>query len=255
MTIRTHVGATVLVALFMFAAAGCDSSDPEPTTGSISGTIRLPAGAAGEINNTLVALYETLDEFRNSAPTFEVTANADGSYRFENINPDSYFLAAFKDNDNNGSVSTGDFFGYLGGGPLDPDQATPQRQQVTAGQNVGIDFVIQIVPPGFGLNVTGTYSGTTSDGEAMSLTLTQTGTAVSGTGVITGPGYQLNVTTSGTFNAPTLNLSLTDPQLGSPITLQATVSNGGSTITAMLNGGATGNGDFYTNDTVTLTRP
>lgn len=257
MAIRTQSFAALLLAFFMLAAVGCDSSeDPAPTTGTISGTISLPQGAAGDINNTRVALFDDIDSFRNNVSTVSTTADANGAYSFGNLNPDSYFLAAFKDNDNNGVISSGDFYGYLGGGPLEPEQATPQSQTVVAGESYQLDFVIQIVPPGFGVSVTGTYSGTTSDNEAMTLTLTQTGTAVTGTGLITGPGgaYQVTINSiTGTFNAPNLNLSLTSSQLLSAITLQGTVSDDGSTINANLNGGATGQGDFYSGDTATLT--
>ncbi len=250
---------SALLVLGLTAVVGCDSGDsePEPTTGTISGVISLPAGAAGDIVNTRVSLYETLDEFVSNAPTFSTTAAADGGYSFEDVNPDSYYLAAFKDNDNSGAVSSGDFYGYLGGGPLDPSQATPQRQQVVIGQNTGINFVIQIVPPGFGVTLTGVYTGTTSDSETMTLTLSQSGDAVTGTGSVVGPdaSYQLSVNATGTFSSSGLTLSLTSAQLGSPITLQGTVSDDGDRIDATLNGGALGDGtQFYTNDTVTLTR-
>lgn len=235
--------APLVLALFMLLAVGCDSSDPEPTTGSISGSIALPAGAAGDIVNTRVSLYETLDEFRNNAATFSTTANTEGTYTFENINPDSYFLAAFKDNDNSGDLSGGDFYGYLGGGPIDPDQATPQRQQVVAGQNTGIDFVIQVVPPGFGISVTGTYSGT-GNGFTLSLTLTENSGAVSGSGTIN-VGQSIPLTVSGTFNAPNVNLTLASQF--DPITLAGTVSDDGNTINATLSGSG------FNNDAVTLT--
>lgn len=237
--------AVLVLALFTLTVVGCDSSDPEPTTGSISGSIALPAGAAGDIVNTRVSLYETLDEFRNNASTFSTTANAEGTYTFENINPDSYFLAAFKDNDNSGDLSAGDFYGYLGGGPIEPDQATPQRQQVVAGQNTGIDFVIQIVPPGFGVSVTGTYAGT-NQGISVTLTLTETSGTVTGTGTIVEGANTFPVTITGTFSAPNVNLNMTSPQLQGPVQLTGTVSDDGSTINATMNGSG------LTNFTITL---
>jgi hypothetical protein len=237
----------VLLLALPLALTACDSSDPEPTTGTISGAISLPSGAAGDIVNTRVALFETLDEFRNNAETFSATADADGTYRFENINPDSYFLAAFKDNDNSGDLSSGDFYGYLGGGPLDPAQATPQRQQVTAGENVGIDFVIQIVPPGFGLTVTGTYTGTSASGDAYNVTLTENAGTVTGTGTIVSQGQTFPVTTTGTFNPPNISLSFAIQNVGT-LPFTGTVSDDGSSITGLLDFGANGT------DSLTLTR-
>lgn len=225
-----------LIALLLalpLVLTSCDSSDPEPTTGTISGTISLPAAASGDIINTQVALFETLDEFRNNAETFSTTADANGNYTFENINPDSYFLAAWKDNDNSGDLSSGDFFGYLGGGPLDPEQATPQRQQVTAGENVGINFVIQIVPPGFGISLTGTYSGA-SQGLTLSMTLTDTNGTIAGTGTIDGTAF----TVTGSRSDASVTLQISSPQLV-PLTFTGTLSNDASSLTGTLTG--TGN--------------
>lgn len=239
--------AALFLVLAMLAVAGCDSSeDPQPTTGTITGSISLPQGAGGDIVNTRVALFETLDEFRNNASTFSTTADASGNYTFENINPDSYYLAAFKDNNNTGIIDAGDFYGYLGGGPLEPAQATPQRQQVVAGQNTDINFVIQIVPPGFGISVTGTYSGS-SQGITVTLTLTESGGTVTGSGSIVEGANTFPVTVSGTFNAPNVNLNLTSAQLQGPVQLTGTVADDGSSINGMMNGSG------LTNFPITLT--
>ena len=235
--------AVLALALLTLTVVGCDSSEPEPTTGSISGTISLPQGAAGDINNTRVALFDDIDSFRNNVSTVSTTADASGAYTFENLNPDSYFLAAFKDNDNNGVISGGDFYGYLGGGPLEPEQATPQSQTVVAGESYQLGFVIQIVPPGFGVSVTGTYAGT-GNNFTLTLTLTETSGAVTGSGTIN-VGQSVPLTVSGTFNAPNVNLTLSNPQFD-PIQLTGTVSDNGSSINATLNGSG------FNNEAVTL---
>jgi len=223
----------VLFLALPLVLTSCDSSDPEPTTGTITGIIALPAAASGDIERTRVTLYESLDEFRNDVETFSATADEDGNYVFDNINPGSYFLAAFKDNDNSGDLSSGDFYGYLGGGPLDPSQATPQRQQVTAGDNLNIDFVIQIVPPGFGISLTGTYSGT-SQGLALSMTLTDTNGNITGSGTIDGTAF----TVTGSRNDLSVTLQISSPQLV-PLTFTGTLSDDASTLTGTVTG--TGN--------------
>ena len=232
----------LVLAFFVLLAAGCDTAEDEPTTGTITGTITLPQGAGGDVVNTRVALFETLDEFRDNVATFSTTAGADGSYTFENINPDSYFLAAFKDNNNSGAIDAGDFYGYLGGGPLEPNEATPQRQQVVAGQNTDINFVIQIVPAGFGVEVTGTYTGS-GNGFTLSLMLTENAGTITGSGTIN-VGQAVPLTVSGTFNAPNVNLTLSSQF--DPIALTGTVSDDGDTINATLNGSG------FSNEQVTL---
>lgn len=234
--------AALLLALVVLALAGCDSSDSSPppdddppppptTTGSISGTISLPAGAGGSIENTRVSLFESVDEFERNLPTFTAATNSSGSFSFENINPGSYFIAAWKDNNNNGVIDGGDYFGVIGTNQI--EGFVPQRQQVVAGQNTGFNITILILPPGYGVSVTGSYSGS-SQGLTLSMTLTQSGTSVSGSGqIIAGEVYPVSV--SGSFNAPNVNLTLANPQLA-PITLQGTVSNDGRSINATLNG-------------------
>lgn len=226
----------VLFLALPLVLTSCDSSDPEPTTGTITGNIALPAAASGDIERTRVTLYESLDEFRNDVETFSATADEDGNYMFENINPGSYFLAAFKDNDNSGDLSSGDFYGYLGGGPLDPSQATPQRQQVTAGDNLNIDFVIQIVPPGFGISLTGTYSGT-SQGLTLTMNLTDTNGNITGSGTLNTGAEVLAINVTGSRNGTSVTLQISGETV--PLTFTGTLSDDASTLTGTVTG--TGN--------------
>lgn len=238
----------LMLALLTFAVTGCDSSDPEPTptTGTISGTITLPAGAGGDIVNTRVSLFETLDEFEANSPTFTATTDASGNFTFQNINPDSYFVAAWKDNNNSAQIDGGDFFGVIGTNQV--EGFVPTRQQVVAGMNTGFNVTILILPPGFGVSLTGTYSGS-GQGITLNLTLNDASNAITGSGTIADGTNTFAITASGTFNAPNVNLTLTSPQLQEPIMLTGTVSNNGSSINATLNGSG------LTNITLTLTRP
>ena len=156
----------LLLALLTFAVTGCDSgsNEPAPTTGTISGTITLPAGAGGDIVNTRVSLFETLDEFTANSPTFTASTDASGNFTFNNINPGSYFISAWKDNNNTARIDGGDFFGVIGTNQV--EGFVPTRQQVIVGMNTGFNVTILILPPGFGVSVTGTYTGTSASGDA-----------------------------------------------------------------------------------------
>lgn len=235
-------------ALFVLAltVTGCDSSDndPQPTTGTISGTIRLPQGAGGDIVNTRVSLFESIDEFERNISTFTTATDAGGSFTFNNINPGSYFISAWKDNNNSGVIDGGDYFGVIGVNQI--EGFVPTRQQVVIGQNTGFDITILILPPGFGVSVTGTYSGS-NQGVTVTLTLTESGGTVTGSGTIVEGANTFPVTVAGTFNAPNVNLTLTSAQLQAPIQLTGTVSNDGRTINGTMNGSG------LNNFTITLT--
>lgn len=224
--------------LLVLTVTGCDSSDPQPTTGTINGTIALQQGAGGDIVNTRVALFESVDEFERNVPTFTTATNASGEFTFENINPGSYFISAWKDNNNSGTIDGGDFFGVIGTNQI--EGFVPARQQVVAGQNTGFNVTILVLPPGFGISVTGTYSGS-NQGITVTLTLTESGGSVTGSGSIVEGANTFPVTVSGTFNAPNVNLTLTSAQLQAPVQLTGTVSNDGRTINGTMNGSGLNN--------------
>ncbi|MEP0546738.1 MAG: hypothetical protein ABJF88_07395 [Rhodothermales bacterium] len=242
-----HRTTTLALTLLMFAVAGCDSSDPEPTptTGTISGTITLPAGAGGDIVNTRVSLFETLDEFEANSPTFTASTDASGNFTFQNINPDSYFIAAWKDNNNTARIDGGDFFGVIGTNQV--EGFVPTRQQVVAGMNTGFNVTILILPPGFGVSATGTYTGS-AQGSTLTMTLTDTNGAIAGSGNIDGTAF----TVAGTRTGTNMALQISSPQLV-PLTFNGTLSNDGRTFNGTLAG--TGNDGSPISVPFTLTRP
>lgn len=233
--------------MLMVAVTGCDSSDPEPTptTGTISGTITLPAGAGGDIVNTRVSLFSDMDDFEANSPTSSATTDASGNFTFQNINPGSYFVAAWKDNNNTARIDGGDFFGVIGTNQV--EGFVPTRQQVVAGMNTGFNFTILILPPGFGVSATGTYTGS-AQGSTLTMTLTDTNGAIAGSGNIDGTTF----TVAGTRTGTNMALQISSPQLV-PLTFNGTLSNDGQTFNGTLAG--TGNDGSPISVPFTLTRP
>ena len=99
--------------------------------------------------------------------------------------------------------------------------------------------------PNASLNPTGTWRGT-SNGYTLSLTLVQTGSTVTGSGQLTGSIGSLAITTSGTFVAPNVSLTL-NTQGYLPMNYAGPMANG-STINGTLNGSG------FTNVTIPLSK-
>ena len=90
---------------------------PPPT--QIVGNLSLPIGTSGDLANTRVAIYTSLQEWQNDTPVKFVAATGSGtvvSYVISNVVPGNYYLDAWKDIDNSATFSVGDFFGWYGSG-------------------------------------------------------------------------------------------------------------------------------------------
>jgi hypothetical protein len=87
--------------------------------------------------------------------------------------------------------------------------------------------------------LTGTFSGSSPccGGGTMTLTmsLTQTGTTVSGSGTWTTPNTTQAMTIAGTMNFPNLSLTLTTPGFN-PMVITGTLNQAGNQISGAING-------------------
>lgn len=117
---------------------------PTPTTGIISGRISLPAGASGDLNNTRVAIYASYADWLADRVLRFVAASSGGTYAFANVTPGTYYLDAWKDNNNNTAFDAGDFWGVYGSGSYPNYQLSPFS--VAAGQTTAINFTIFVIP-------------------------------------------------------------------------------------------------------------
>ncbi len=117
----------------------------QPVT-QITGTARFLAGTAGDLSNAKVSLYTTRDNWNNNNPIkfgAVVGSGANVTFALTNINPGNYYLDVWKDNNNDGVWSAGDFVGVYGNINLGADGLT--EVQVSQGQtfSCSIDMFIR----------------------------------------------------------------------------------------------------------------
>ena len=101
----------------------------------ITGTASFPAGTSGDLSNAKVSIYTSLDNWNNNSPVKFGTVSGSGasvSFTLSNINPGNYYLDVWKDVDNNGIWTTGDYVGWYGSGGLGSPALT--EIQITEGQ-------------------------------------------------------------------------------------------------------------------------
>lgn len=87
----------------------------------VTGIASFPAGTSGDLANSKVSLYTSLENWDNNQPIkFGVVSGSGASVSFtiSDVNPGNYYLDVWKDNDNDGYWSTGDFEGWYGSGGL-----------------------------------------------------------------------------------------------------------------------------------------
>ena len=111
----------------------------------ITGTAKFPAGTSGDLSNAKVSIYTSLNNWNNNSPIKFGTVSGTGasvSFTLSGINPGNYYLDVWKDNDNNGFWTTGDFVGWYGSGGLGSPALT--EIQITEGQtfNCTVDMYI-----------------------------------------------------------------------------------------------------------------
>lgn len=97
----------------------------------VSGNASFLAGTAGDLSNSKVSLYTSLDNWDINSPIkFGAVTGSGASVTYRlSANPGNYYLDIWKDNDNNGSWSTGDFIGWYGSGGLGSTSLTEIQLQ------------------------------------------------------------------------------------------------------------------------------
>ncbi len=110
--------AGVLFVVVLFLLAACEEIShngtivPAPTQqmGSIDGEFYLDPSIAGSVAKVQVAVYSSEASFRSRQPAIVVETNSRGQYFINEIACGQYWLDAWKDNDVNSAVTTGDYY-------------------------------------------------------------------------------------------------------------------------------------------------
>ena len=150
---------TILGIFLIFLYAGCsEETSPVatttvatttvvttvPTGATIDGVASLPAGVAGSISNTRVALYNSFDEWVFDQTFAFDACDANVNYLMTNIVPGNYYFDAWKDNDNDLVWGTqGDYVWWNGSGAW-PNYVISARS-FPVGTNT-TNFTVVVVP-------------------------------------------------------------------------------------------------------------
>lgn len=112
----------------------------------VTGSAYFPAGVNGNLYNAKVSLYTSLQNWINYSHIKFVSAVGEGAnvtFTIPDVNPGNYYLDVWKDNDNSGAWSTGDFVGWYGSGGLAAPSLT--EFQIAEGQTVVINVSMFII--------------------------------------------------------------------------------------------------------------
>lgn len=143
-TTRIHIARGLVAALALIPGtilSGCTSATaPQPAAPApapvrepvratqVSGQAGLRAGSNGDLGNAMAAVYRSVDEWANYMPVAFVRVDGSGpqtSFTISDLVPGVYFLDIWKDVDNSGNWSVGDFVGWYGNGALGSPALTP----------------------------------------------------------------------------------------------------------------------------------
>jgi len=115
----------------------------------VTGSARFPAGTSGDLSNSKVSLYTTIDNWNYNQPIKFVSASGSGatvSFTITGVNPGNYYLDVWKDIDNSNTWTSGDFVGWYGSGGLGSPALT--EFQIAQGQTFNCTVDMYIIAKG-----------------------------------------------------------------------------------------------------------
>ncbi len=127
-------------------ATGNGALTVEQSITQITGTASFLPGTAGDLNNAVVSMYTSRQNWLNNQPikTYRITSvGAVANFALSNISPGNYYVDVWKDRDFNGFWSAGDFAGIYGNITLGADGLG--EIQVGQGQTVNININMTIL--------------------------------------------------------------------------------------------------------------
>lgn len=127
-------------------ASGNGSLNVTQAVTQVTGTASFPAGTSGDLSNAKVSLYTSYDNWNANQPIkFGAVSGSGASVNFtlSNVNPGNYYLDVWKDIDNSGFWSAGDYIGWYGSGGLGSPALT--EFQIAQGQTFNVTVQMYII--------------------------------------------------------------------------------------------------------------
>lgn len=119
------------------------------TNAGVAGTAFFPAGVSGDLSNSKVSIYTTWENWNFNQPIKFVATTGSGatvSFNMSDVLPGNYYLDVWKDIDNSGTWTSGDFVGWYGSGGLGSPALT--EFQVVSGQTFNVNISMYIIAKG-----------------------------------------------------------------------------------------------------------
>jgi len=115
----------------------------------ITGTAYFPAGVSGDLSNAKVSIYTDWDNWYYNQPIKFTGAQGSGAsvtFSMSNVLPGNYYMDVWKDCDNDGNWTSGDFVGWYGGGGYGSPDLT--EFQITQGETKNFSIQMYIIAKG-----------------------------------------------------------------------------------------------------------
>jgi len=135
----------ILFSLLIVFVYSCKKEE-DPVT-QITGTASFLAGTSGDLSNSKVSIYTSYDNWVNNQPIKFGAVTGSGasvSFTLAGVNPGNYYLDIWKDADNSGTWTVGDYVGWYGSGGLGSPGVT--EFQIAEGQTFNCTVQMYIVP-------------------------------------------------------------------------------------------------------------
>jgi hypothetical protein len=136
---------SLVVISLAIVTTNCKKDDPAPVVTQVTGTATFPAGTSGDLSNSKVSLYLTYDDWLNNTPVkFGAVTGSGAAVTFviSGLNAGNYYLDVWKDIDNSGTWSSGDYVGWYGSGGLGSPALTPFQLSTGATFNCPVTMYI-----------------------------------------------------------------------------------------------------------------
>jgi uncharacterized protein (DUF2141 family) len=135
----------ILFTFLVVSTSSCKKDDPT----EVKGTASFPAGTSGDLSNAKVSLYTSYDNWVSNQPIKFAAVSGSGasvSFTISDVMAGNYYLDVWKDVDNDGSWSTGDFVGWYGSGGLGSPNLT--EFQLAEGETFSCNVQMYIIAKG-----------------------------------------------------------------------------------------------------------